>query len=214
MPCKSEPQAQIIFPVFCPAGIAAFRRPFDGIPCLHWSSLTILVRLRLTASSLAGLYTLVSKSSSHQHRYSVSSTAQPAKLALEDGTIYQGTAIGSHGEIDGEVVFNTSMTGYQEILTDPSYRGQIVTMTYPLIGNYGVNEEDLESAKPQVAGFIVREDSRVRSNFRSSQSFQDYLKHHNIIAIAGIDTRALVRKTEPPEHCAVSSRQRTSMTSR
>ncbi len=97
-------------------------------------------------ASLAGLYTLVSKSSSHQHRYSVSSTAQPAKLALEDGTIYQGTAIGSHGEIDGEVVFNTSMTGYQEILTDPSYRGQIVTMTYPLIGNYGVNEEDLESA--------------------------------------------------------------------
>ncbi len=125
----------------------------------------------------------------------VSSTSQPAKLALEDGTIYSGISIGSSGEIDGEVVFNTSMTGYQEILTDPSYRGQIVTMTYPLIGNYGINQEDLESAKPQVAGFIVREDSRVRSNYRSTQSFQDYLKLHNIIAIAGIDTRALVRKT-------------------
>ncbi len=118
----------------------------------------------------------------------------PAKLALEDGTIYEGNSIGSQGEIDGEVVFNTSMTGYQEILTDPSYRGQIVTMTYPLIGNYGVNNDDLESAKPQVSGFLIRENSRIASNYRSQQSFQDYLQQHNIIAVEGIETRALVRR--------------------
>ncbi len=117
-----------------------------------------------------------------------------AKLALEDGTVYEGISIGSAGEIDGEVVFNTSMTGYQEIMTDPSYRGQIVTMTYPLIGNYGVNDQDIESKIPQVSGFIVREASRVTSNFRSQQSFQDYLLANNVKAIAGIDTRALVRK--------------------
>ncbi len=117
-----------------------------------------------------------------------------AKLALEDGTIYQGISIGAEGEIDGEVVFNTSMTGYQEILTDPSYRGQIVTMTYPMIGNYGINLDDVESPKPQISGFIVREASRVQSNFRSSGSLQDYLKKHQIKAIAGIDTRALVRR--------------------
>lgn len=117
-----------------------------------------------------------------------------AKLALEDGTVYEGVSIGADGEVDGEVVFNTSMTGYQEIMTDPSYRGQIVTMTYPLIGNYGVNDDDLESRKPQLSGFVVREDSRVRSNFRSNLSFQDYLKKHNVIAIAGVDTRAIVRR--------------------
>ena len=117
-----------------------------------------------------------------------------AKLALEDGTVYEGVSIGSEGEVDGEVVFNTSMTGYQEIITDPSYRGQIVTMTYPLIGNYGVNDEDLESRKPQLSGFVVREDSRVRSNFRSNQSLQDYLKKYNVVAIAGVDTRAIVRR--------------------
>jgi carbamoyl-phosphate synthase small subunit len=117
-----------------------------------------------------------------------------AKLALEDGTVYEGVAIGADGEVDGEVVFNTSMTGYQEIMTDPSYRGQIVTMTYPLIGNYGVNDDDLESRKPQLSGFVVREDSRVRSNFRSNLSLQDYLKKHNVIAIAGVDTRAIVRR--------------------
>ena len=100
---------------------------------------------------------------------------KPAKLALEDGTVFTGTSIGADGEVDGEVCFNTSMTGYQEILTDPSYRGQIVTMTYPQIGNYGVNAEDVESGRPQLAGFIVREHSRSQSNFRSEQSLSEYL---------------------------------------
>ena len=119
---------------------------------------------------------------------------QTAKLALEDGTVFTGESFGSAGEIDGEVVFNTSMTGYQEILTDPSYCGQIVTMTYPEIGNYGVNSDDVESGKPQLSGFIVREISRIASNFRSEGTLSDYLKEHNIIALAGIDTRALVRR--------------------
>jgi carbamoyl-phosphate synthase small subunit len=118
----------------------------------------------------------------------------PAKLALEDGAVYRGESFGATGEVDGEVVFNTSMTGYQEILTDPSYRGQIVTMTYPQIGNYGVNEEDVESWKPHLAGFIVKENSRRPSNFRCTESLEDYLKRHNIVALAGIDTRALVRR--------------------
>jgi carbamoyl-phosphate synthase small subunit len=120
--------------------------------------------------------------------------AQPAKLALEDGTVFAGTSIGADGEVDGEVCFNTSMTGYQEILTDPSYRGQIVTMTYPQIGNYGVNAEDVESGRPQLAGFVVREHSRTQSNFRSEQSLSQYLQHWNIVAIESIDTRALVRR--------------------
>ena len=120
--------------------------------------------------------------------------AKPAKLALEDGTVYAGTSIGADGEVDGEVCFNTSMTGYQEILTDPSYRGQIVTMTYPEIGNYGVNAEDVESWRPQLAGFVVRENSRVQSNFRSEQSLSDYLRTSGIVAIESIDTRALVRR--------------------
>jgi carbamoyl-phosphate synthase small subunit len=119
---------------------------------------------------------------------------QPAKLALEDGTIFTGISIGADGEIDGEVCFNTSMTGYQEILTDPSYRGQIVTMTYPQIGNYGVNAEDVESGRPHLAGFVIREHSRVQSNFRSEQSLTDYLRKWNILAIESIDTRALVRR--------------------
>ncbi|MHB8970480.1 MAG: glutamine-hydrolyzing carbamoyl-phosphate synthase small subunit [Pirellulaceae bacterium] len=118
---------------------------------------------------------------------------QPAKLALEDATVYTGISFGATGEVDGEVVFNTSMTGYQEILTDPSYRGQIVTMTYPQIGNYGVNAEDLESEHPHLAGFIVRENSRVSSNFRAQGSLQDYLARHNIVGLAEIDTRRLVR---------------------
>src|SRR6516164_7488277 len=105
----------------------------------------------------------------------------PAKLALEDGTVYTGRAFGAPGETCGEVVFNTSMTGYQEVLTDPSYRGQIVTMTYPLIGNYGVNADDRESRRPQVAGFIVRELTRVPSNFRSVGSLDDYLKEHGVL---------------------------------
>lgn len=117
-----------------------------------------------------------------------------AKLALEDGTIYTGTSFGAPGEVDGEVCFNTSMTGYQEILTDPSYRGQIVTMTYPQIGNYGVNDEDLESPKPHLAGFVVRELSGRVSNFRAAGDLDSYLKKYGIVGIAGIDTRALVRR--------------------
>ncbi|MCP4813783.1 MAG: glutamine-hydrolyzing carbamoyl-phosphate synthase small subunit [Planctomycetaceae bacterium] len=119
---------------------------------------------------------------------------QVAKLALEDGTVFTGSSFGAEGEIDGEVVFNTSMTGYQEILTDPSYRGQIVTMTYPEIGNYGINDEDMESSRPHLSGFIVRENSRIASNFRSQGSLSDYLAQHGIIGLEGIDTRALVRR--------------------
>lgn len=121
-------------------------------------------------------------------------TQQTAKLALEDGTVYTGTSFGATGEVDGEVCFNTSMTGYQEILTDPSYRGQIVTMTYPEIGNYGVNAEDVESGKPQLAGFVVRQASRRQSNFRSTGRLHEYLVQAGIIGIEGIDTRALVRR--------------------
>jgi len=116
-----------------------------------------------------------------------------AKLALENGTVFTGESFGASAEITGEVVFNTSMTGYQEILTDPSYAGQIVTMTYPLIGNYGVNSEDLESAKPQVAGFIVKEYFDFYSNFRATGSLGDWLISHNIMAIQGIDTRMLTK---------------------
>jgi len=119
---------------------------------------------------------------------------QPAKLALEDGTVFTGVAFGAPGEVDGEVCFNTSMTGYQEILTDPSYRGQIVTMTYPEIGNYGVNAEDVESRKPFLAGFIVRERSRRASNFRADGELDEYLRQHGVVGMEGIDTRALVRR--------------------
>ena len=118
-----------------------------------------------------------------------------AKLALEDGTVYTGRAFGARGEVDGEVVFNTSMTGYQEILTDPSYHGQIVAMTYPLIGNYGVNAEDAESRKPWVRGFVIRELSRVASNHRSGGTLEDYLAANHVIGIEDVDTRALVRLT-------------------
>jgi carbamoyl-phosphate synthase small subunit len=117
-----------------------------------------------------------------------------AKLALEDGSVFTGSAFGAIGEVDGEVCFNTSMTGYQEILTDPSYRGQIVTMTYPEIGNYGVNAEDVESHKPHLAGFIVRERSRRASNFRAEGELHDYLVSNGVVAMEGIDTRALVRR--------------------
>src|SRR5262245_37686269 len=119
---------------------------------------------------------------------------QPAKLALEDGTVFTGTSFGATGEVDGEVCFNTSMTGYQEILTDPSYRGQIVTMTYTEMGNYGVNAEDVESAKPWLAGFIVKEATERPSNFRAQDSLDAYLKKHKIVGLASIDTRALVRR--------------------
>lgn len=117
-----------------------------------------------------------------------------AKLALEDGTVYTGHGFGAAGETAGEVVFNTSMTGYQEVLTDPSYKGQIVTMTYPLIGNYGINEEDRESSVPQVEGFIVRELTRIPSNFRAHTTLDAYLAEHRVVGIEGIDTRALVRR--------------------
>src|SRR5262249_15360089 len=117
-----------------------------------------------------------------------------AKLALEDGTVFTGTHFGAAGTSEGEVVFNTSMTGYQEILTDPSYKGQIVTMTYPLIGNYGINTEDVESKQPHVAGFVVKELAKVYSNWRASISLDEYLKQNKIVGIQGIDTRALTRK--------------------
>jgi carbamoyl-phosphate synthase small subunit len=118
-----------------------------------------------------------------------------AKLALENGTVFTGRAFGARGESDGEVVFNTSMTGYQEILTDPSYHGQIVAMTYPLIGNYGVNAEDAESRRPWVRGFVIRELSRLVSNHRAGGSLEDYLAANRVIGIEGVDTRALVRMT-------------------
>jgi carbamoyl-phosphate synthase small subunit len=117
-----------------------------------------------------------------------------AVLALEDGTWFRGTAVGAQGEARGEVVFNTSMTGYQEVLTDPSYAGQIVTMTAPEIGNYGVSDEDTESQAVQVAGFIMRESSPIASNWRAGSTLRDYLVRHGIVAIANIDTRALTRK--------------------
>ncbi len=119
---------------------------------------------------------------------------KPAKLALEDGTVLSGVSFGAAGERDGEIVFNTSMTGYQEILTDPSYRGQIVTMTYPHIGNYGVNDDDLESWKPHLAGFVVREASRLASNFRSTGHLDEYLRRHGVVGLAEVDTRRLTRR--------------------
>lgn len=117
-----------------------------------------------------------------------------AKLVLEDGTIFTGRAFGAIGEKLGEVVFNTSMMGYQEVLTDPSYKGQIVTMTYPLIGNYGTTSEDAESLNVQVQGFVVRELTKVPSNFRSHRDLDTYLNAYNVVGIEGIDTRALVRR--------------------
>ena len=117
--------------------------------------------------------------------------ARPAWLVLEDGTAFLGRAVGAEGEAFGEAVFNTSTTGYQEVLTDPSYKGQIVCMTYPHIGNYGVNDEDVESRRPWVEGFIIRELSPIDSNHRSQGPLDTYLKRHNIVAIDGVDTRAL-----------------------
>src|SRR5487761_2649981 len=114
-------------------------------------------------------------------------------LALADGTVLRGRAIGAIGHAVGEVVFNTAMTGYQEILTDPSYAGQIVTLTYPHIGNVGVNPEDAESRRVFASGLIIRDLSMTVSNFRSTQSLPEYLKANNVVAIAGIDTRKLTR---------------------
>ena len=116
-----------------------------------------------------------------------------AILVLEDGRTFHGASFGARGETFGEMVFNTAMTGYQEILTDPSYAGQIVCMTYPLIGNYGVNESDVESRRPWVEGFVVREASSIASNWRSTDTLDNYLKKNNIVGIEHVDTRALVR---------------------
>jgi carbamoyl-phosphate synthase small subunit len=118
----------------------------------------------------------------------------PAVFALEDGSAFHGTGFGATGTVTGEAVFNTSLTGYQEILTDPSYRGQIVTMTAPQIGNYGINPEDSESDHPQVSGFVVREISPIASNWRSVQTLPDYLAAAGIPGISGVDTRALTRR--------------------
>jgi carbamoyl-phosphate synthase small subunit len=116
-----------------------------------------------------------------------------ALIALEDDTVFEGKSFGIDGEREGEIVFNTSMTGYQEIMTDPSYKGQIVTMTYPLIGNYGINDEDVESSNPKVEGFIVREFSKIASNFRAKGDLYTYFKKHKIIAVEDVDTRALTK---------------------
>ncbi len=117
-----------------------------------------------------------------------------ARLVLEDGAIYYGNSFGADGEAGGEVVFNTGMTGYQEILTDPSYSGQIVTMTYPLIGNYGVNCDDNESSHPFARGFIVKEYCDIPSNWRTKQTIDEFLKQHRVMGLAGIDTRALTKR--------------------
>lgn len=119
---------------------------------------------------------------------------QAAVLALEDGTTFLGRALAARGRQFGEVVFNTGMTGYQEVLTDPSYAGQIVTMTYPLIGNYGINEEDAESSRPQVRGLVVREACGYPSNWRSQEDLEHYLARHGIVGIQGVDTRSLTRR--------------------
>ena len=117
-----------------------------------------------------------------------------ALVALADGTVFEGQSVGAIGESVGELVFNTSMTGYQEILTDPSYAGQMVTMTYPLIGNYGVNPEDEESDRPQVRGFLMKECCRRPSNWRATGTLPDYLAEHGVIGVEGIDTRELTRR--------------------
>src|SRR5436305_12332318 len=116
-----------------------------------------------------------------------------AILALEDGTIFEGESLGATGRTYGEVVFNSGMTGYQEILTDPSYAGQMVALTYPLIGNYGINPEDFESRRVQVEGFIVREASESPSNWRSAQTLGAFLKEKGVVGIKGVDTRAITR---------------------
>ncbi len=123
----------------------------------------------------------------------MSAAAAPATLVLSDGTTFRGRSFGAIGEVAGEVVFNTSMFGYQEILTDPSYDGQLVAMTYPEIGNVGVNPEDVEAGRPFVGGFIVREYWSEPSNWRATQTLDEYMREHGIVGIEGIDTRALVR---------------------
>ena len=116
-----------------------------------------------------------------------------ALVALEDGTVFEGRSFSGSGEVSGEIVFNTGMSGYQEVLTDPSYKGQIVTMTYPLIGNYGVNPEDMESHLIHPGAFIIKEYNAIPSNFRSTGTLADFLAEYNIPGIEGVDTRALTR---------------------
>jgi carbamoyl-phosphate synthase small subunit len=131
-----------------------------------------------------------------------------ALLALEDGTVFWGRSYGTPGETFGEVVFNTNLTGYQEVLTDPSYKGQIVTMTYPLIGNCGITEEDLESTKPQAEGYVIKEGSRLASNWRAQVGLEAWLQRYGIVGIQGIDTRALTRhiRTQGAMRGAISTR--------
>ena len=128
-------------------------------------------------------------------------TRRPATLALEDGSVFRGDGFGAAGECSGEVVFNTSLTGYQEIVTDPSYKGQIVTMTAPMIGNYGVNSEDAEADRAWVEGFVIRELSPIVSNFRSHEDLDGYLARSGVVAIDGVDTRRLTRRLR--EHGAL-----------
>ncbi len=137
----------------------------------------------------------------------MSHAARPAWLVLEDGSAFRGRAIGAEGEAFGEAVFNTAMTGYQEVLTDPSYRGQVVCMTYPHIGNYGVNEEDVESRRPWVEGFVIRSLSPVASNFRAQGPLDAYLKRHRIVALDGVDTRAvtLLLRRQGSMRCGLST---------
>ena len=117
----------------------------------------------------------------------------PALLVLEDGAVFSGTSCAAQGEVFGEICFNTSLEGYLEVITDPSYAGQIITMTYPQIGNYGVNREDCQSEKPALRGLVVRDMCQVPSNWRSELSLPDFLRENNVVAIEGVDTRALVR---------------------
>ena len=121
-------------------------------------------------------------------------TDRAARLVFADGTIFRGRSVGAIGTTTGEAVFNTGMTGYQEVLSDPSYRGQIVTMTYPEIGNYGITPLDMESDRAQVSGFVMRDCCEVPSNFRSVESLPDFLKRSGIVAIDGVDTRAITRR--------------------
>ncbi len=118
---------------------------------------------------------------------------RPAALVLEDGAVFRGTACGAPGEVYGEICFNTSLEGYLEVITDPSYAGQIITMTYPQIGNYGVNPDDAQAGEPALRGLVVRDMCAVPSNWRSAQSLPDYLREHGVVAVEGVDTRALVR---------------------
>ncbi len=157
--------------------------------------MTFILRNKILGSSW--LYSTVDPYRSPPNLYTALRTMHEsarAVLALEDGTLFHGTAFGATASACGEVCFNTSMTGYQEILTDPSYKGQIVTMTYPLIGNYGVNSQDVESWRPHVGGFVIRELSPAVSNWRADGTLSDYLRDNQIPGIEGVDTRALTKK--------------------